>query len=145
MTRLIRWSPFIEEPFAEFHRLFGENAQAMSTTGKGFVPAVDIYQTKDAVVVETPLPGVDPAKVDVAIENDVLTIKGEHEQKTEVDEKEYYRKEVRIGSFFRSVTLPAHVVSDAATATYEKGLLKITIPKAPEVKAKSIKVEVSGK
>ncbi len=145
MTRLIRWSPFIEEPFAEFDRLFGENAQAMTGTGKGFVPAVDIYQTKDAVVVETPLPGVDPAKVEVSIENDVLTIKGEHEQKTEVEEKEYYRKEVRIGSFFRSVALPAHVVGDDAAAAYENGVLKITVPKAPEVKAKTVKVEVKGK
>ena len=86
--------------------------------------------------------GIDPEQVDVAMENDVLTIKGQTEKKSEVEDKNYYRKEMRAGSFYRSVALPARVAGDKAKATYEKGMLKIVIPKAEEAKPKTIKVEV---
>ena len=133
----------MEEPFDEFDSLM----KSMMPTGasRGFVPAVDVYETKDAVVVETPLAGVDPEHVDVSIENDILTIKGHEEQKSEVEEKNYYRKEVRTGSFYRSVALPTHVVGDKASASYENGVLKISVPKAPETKAKTIQVKVRSK
>ncbi len=114
---------------------------AMVSGNKSFVPAIDLYQNKDNVIVETPLPGIDPEKVDVSIENDVLTIKGQSEQKKEVEEKDYYRKEVRTGSFYRNIALPTHVLGDKAEAQYENGILKITIPKAPEAKPKTIKVK----
>jgi HSP20 family protein len=107
-----------------------------------FVPALDVYQTKDDVVVEAPLAGIDPAKVSISIENDVLTIEGQSEHKSEVDEKNYYRKEVRCGSFHRSVALPAAVNGDKAKATYEKGVLKISIPKEERAKPKTVKVEI---
>lgn len=143
MTRLIKWTPFMEEPFEEFDKLF--NAVAPVGGVRGFVPAVDVYETKDAVVVETPLAGIDPEKVDVSIENDMLTVKGEQEQKSEVEEKNYYRKEVRAGSFYRTVALPTHVVGDKASASYENGILTISVPKAPEAKAKTVKVKVVRK
>jgi len=109
---------------------------------RNFVPAMDVYQTKDEVVVETALAGIDPDKVNISIANDVLTIEGTAEHKSEVDEKNYYRKEIRSGSFHRSVALPAAVDGDRAKATYEKGVLKITIPKAERAKPKTVKVEV---
>lgn len=122
--RLIPWSPLMNlDDFQEF------------------TPALDIYQTKDAVVVETPVVKMDPAKVNISIENDVLTIEGESEQKSEVDEKNYYRKEVRYGSFHRSVALPVAVSGEKAEAEYKEGLLKITIPKAPQAKKKTIKIK----
>jgi HSP20 family protein len=133
---IIKWAPFLE-PFEELDKEFSSLTPAVS----GFTPAVDLYQTKDDVVVETPLAGVDPEKVDIAIENDVLTIQGKSEKKSEVDEKNYYRKEVRYGSFFRSVAMPTHVLGDKAKAEYENGMLKITIPKAPEAKAKKIAIK----
>ena len=83
-------------------------------------------------IVETGLVGIDPDKVNISIEHDVLTIKGESEKKSEVDDKNYYRKEIRRGSFYRSVPLPAHVIGDKASAVAEDGVLKISIPKAPE-------------
>jgi HSP20 family protein len=107
----------------------------------GFTPAVNVYQTRDEVAVEAPLPGVDPDKVEVTVEHDVLTIQGHTEQKTEVDEKSYYRREVRSGSFYRSVPLPAAVEADKAEATYEQGILKVRIPKTPEAKPKTIAVK----
>jgi len=136
---LIKWTPFLEEPFGEFEKMFEEGLAPLQ---KGFTPAVDMYETKDSVVVETPLAGVEANDVDISIENDILTIKGKSEKESEVDDKNYYRKEVRHGSFFRKVSLPTRVKGDKAKASSKDGMLKIVIPKAPEVKAKTIKVEV---
>ena len=80
-------------------------------------------------------------KVDISIENNVLCLKGESEKKSEVDDKNYYRKEIRRGSFYRSIALPAKVDSDKAVATNEGGMLKIVIPKAAELKAKKIEIQ----
>jgi len=107
----------------------------------GFTPAVDMYEDKDNVVVETQLGGIDPDKVDISIENNILTLKGESEKKSEVEEKNYYRKEIRRGSFYRSIPLPTKVDGDKASAVSEGGLLKISIPKAAEVKPRTIKIQ----
>jgi len=107
-----------------------------------FSPAVDVWEDENSVYVETPLPGVNPEQVNISIENDVLTIEGSSEKKTEVEEKNYYRKEVRCGSFHRAVALPSSVKSEDAKAEYEKGILKITVPKEERVKPKKVKVEV---
>ncbi len=134
---IIQWGPLWMDPFHEMERM----VQGMpGTPTQGFTPAVDVYQTKDAVVVETPLAGVDPKDVEITIENDVLTVRGQAESESEVDEKNYYRKEIRSGSFYRSVALPTRVVGDKAKAESQAGMLKITIPKAPEVKPKTIKI-----
>lgn len=133
---IIKWSPFLE-PFEEMEKMM------LDHSSQGFAPAIDVYETKDDVVVEAPLAGVDPKDVEINIEKDVLTIKGEVKKETEVDDKNYYRKEVRSGSFFRSVALPAHVLSDKAEAESAQGLLKITIPKAPEAKPKTVKIKIN--
>ncbi|PIP17993.1 MAG: molecular chaperone [Parcubacteria group bacterium CG_4_10_14_0_8_um_filter_35_7] len=143
---LIRWRPFLK-PFEEMDDFF-EDFRLPMRLGEmeGFTPAIDVYQTKDKVVVETPLPKIDPEKVDISIENDILTIKGETEKRTEVEEKNYYRKEVRHGSFYRSLALPVKVIAEKATATYDKGILKIEVPKTPEIKGRTIKVKaIKGK
>lgn len=107
-----------------------------------YAPAVDVYQTDNDVVVETPLAGVDPEQVNIAIEGDMLTIRGHLEERKEVKEKEYYRREVRTGEFVRSVDLPVPVQSDKAVAASKNGMLKITVPKAEHAKPKTIKVAV---
>ena len=136
---LIKWHPFFD-PFEDFDRSFFGDALPM-VTQRGFTPALDLYQTKDSVVVEMPLSGIDPDKVNVNIENNVLTVSGSTEKKSEVDEKDYYRKEVRQGSFYRSTSLPTRVSGDKALASYENGILRITVPKASEAKPTSIKVK----
>lgn len=139
MNGLIRWSPFLDS-FEDMDKMLGEFSPALRG-GAGFMPAVDMYEDKDNVIVETELAGIDPEKVDIAIENDVLTIKGESEKKREVDDKNYYRKEIKRGNFYRSVPLPAHVNGDKASAVADDGVLKISIPKAPETKPKTIKIK----
>jgi len=126
------------EPFNEFDRWFDNTPAAWS----GFTPAVDVWEDNDNVYVETPLPGIDPENVNISIENDILTIEGSSEKKSEVDEKNYYRKEVRYGSFHRAVALPAAVKSDSAEANYEGGVLKVIVPKEEKAKPKKVKVNV---
>lgn len=139
---IIKWEPMFSDPFREMENFFGGTLSPMH---QGFTPAVDVYQTKDAVVVETPLAGVDPKDVEITVENDVLTIRGETKKESEVEEKNYYRKEVRAGSFYRTVALPTRVVGDKASAESSEGMLKITIPKAAEVKPKIVKIVAKKK
>jgi len=130
---IMRWSPW-----GEIDRVFEED---FWRTGS-FSPAMDVYQDKDNVMVETVLPGIDPDKVDISVENDVLTLSGSSEEKREVKHEDYYRKEIRQGSFSRSVILPMTVKADQAEAHYEKGILKIVLPKAEEAKPKKIAVKI---
>lgn len=142
MSPLIRWTPFLE-PFEEMDKMLNEFPAMRSKAG--FTPAVDMYEDKDNVIVETQLAGIDPEKVSISIENDVLCIKGQSEKKSEIEEKNYYRKEIRRGSFYRSVPLPTHVLGDKAVATADDGVLKISIPKAPESKPKTIEIKTKKK
>lgn len=137
---LIKWTPFFSD-FEDMDKITESMLPSVRGNQFGFTPAVDMYEDKDNIVIETQLAGIDPDKVDVSIENNVLCIKGESEKKSEVDDKNYYRKEIRRGSFFRSIPLPTKVNGDGASAINEGGVLKITIPKAPEVKPKSIKIQ----
>ncbi len=141
---IVRWRPMWADMPNNMDKFF-EDFPGMPEKMSSFTPAVDVYQDKDNVIVETPLAGVDPEKVNISVENDVLHIEGTSDHKSEVDDEQYYRKEVRYGSFYRSVALPTHVVADKADATFENGMLKVTIPKAEEVKPKSIKVKVNKK
>lgn len=133
---LIKWRPMFDLNFPDFDRFFED----WPATSRGFVPALDVYQDNENVFVETPLPGIEPSNVNISIENDVLTIEGKSEKKSEVDEKNYYRKEIRSGSFHRAVALPAAVDGEKALAEYKDGVLKITIPKEERAKPKQIKI-----
>ena len=144
MSQLIKWAPFLE-PFEDMDKMFPEFMPVARGMQAGFMPAVDVYEDKKNVIVETQLAGVDPEKVDVSIENDVLSIKGESEKKSEVEEKDYYKKEIRRGSFYRSVPLPAHVIGEKASASAEDGVLKIVIPKLLGSKPKTIKIKTKKK
>ncbi|MDA3802569.1 MAG: Hsp20/alpha crystallin family protein [Patescibacteria group bacterium] len=137
---IVKWTPF----FSEFDDMEESmNSMLPSVRGKqfGFTPAIDMYEEKDNIIVETQLGGIDLENVDISIENNVLCLKGESEKKSEIDEKNYYRKEIRRGSFYRSVSLPTKVDGDSAKAVNDGGILRISVPKAPEVKPKTIKIE----
>ncbi|MCK5510849.1 Hsp20/alpha crystallin family protein [Candidatus Parcubacteria bacterium] len=140
---IIKWTPFLE-PFGDMDKMLSDWS-ALRGGQSGFTPAIDVYEDKNNVIVETQLAGIDPEKVNISIENDVLSIKGESEKKSEVEDKNYYRKEIRRGSFYRSVAFPTHVLGDEASADAIDGVLKITIPKATEVKPKMIKIKTAKK
>lgn len=101
----------------------------------------DVYQSQNDVIIELDIPGVKPEEIDITVENDVLTICGNREDKKEVKREDYYKKEVRSGSFSRSIILPMQVKNDEAVAKFEKGVLKIILPKADEIKSRKIKIE----
>lgn len=125
---LIPWSPFLDT----FENLENTN----------FLPAIDVYENKDNVVVEATLAGIKPANINISVKDDVFTIEGQREETSEIEEKNYYRKEVRTGSFHRSVILPASVQADKSEAVFENGLLKVTLPKEESQKTKNIKIEI---
>ena len=129
---LIHWDPFHEIANGWEDDFFSGD----------YIPALDVYQDKDNVIVEMDAPGIDVNKIDISVENDVLTVSGKREEKNEVKREDYYKREVRSGSFSRSVILPMQVKGDQADASFKKGVLKITLPKADEVKPKKIAVKV---
>ena len=134
------------DPFQDMDEMFNRMpALSGMPQMKAFVPAINMYETDKAVMVETPLAGVRPEDVDVSVQKGVLVLKGESKKEHEVDEKNFYRKEVRSGSFYREVALPTHVMEDKVTAEFEDGMLKITCPKAAPAVAKKVSVRVVKK
>jgi len=141
---LIKWNPLEQSLFDdEFSRFFRNWPMQSSDV---IVPSMDVYMKQDDLVVEMPLPNVNPDKVEITInDQNVLTVKGRVEKKTEIDDKNYYRKEVKIGSFYRSVALPLPVQGDKASADYKDGILVISIPKVEEKKPTQIKINGAKK
>ena len=101
---------------------------------------LDIHATPDALVVEAALPGVKPEDVEITITGDTLTISGSSSDETQREERSYLMREIRRGSFSRSVTLPADLRTDATTAGFEHGLLRLSIPKAEAAKPRQIRI-----
>lgn len=129
---IVRWSPMAPDM---------DELITPQNANEAFAPAVDIYEDGDTVIVETPIAGIDPGKVNIEIEDNVLKISGKSEHQSEVDEKHFYRREWRTGSFYRAVALPKAVDGSRAEASYDKGVLKIRIPRREESKPRTIKVK----
>jgi HSP20 family protein len=106
-------------------------------------PVVDIYDKKDSIVIKAEVPGLEKSDFSVTIKENILTIKGEKRQETEVNEDTFHRVERSSGSFHRSFTLPKTVDQDKLKAEYKNGVLEIVLPKVPEAKPKQIEVSVS--
>ncbi|MBI5655201.1 MAG: Hsp20/alpha crystallin family protein [Patescibacteria group bacterium] len=137
---LIKWSPFFE-PFEGMDKFF-DGMPSNPSRSNGLMPAIDVYDSGKSLVVETALPGVNPKDVELSINDGVLTISGKSERKTEVDEKDYYRKEIRSGQFMRQLALPSGVQTENAKASFKDGILKIELDKLEEPKPKTIKIDV---
>jgi HSP20 family protein len=103
--------------------------------------ALDVYMTPDSLVVEAALPGVKPSDVDISVLGDTLTISGSTNNERSTDEDGYSYREIRRGSFSRTVSLPANLKTDEANATFENGLLRLSIPKAEEAKPRQIQIK----
>lgn len=150
---IVRWDPF--DAFlgaqADLNRRFQRGwLPAPGTEGSlmesgVWAPAVDIYETGDALVVEAELPGADAKDIDVSVEDGVLTIKGERRQEKELKEENYYRVERAYGMFQRAIRLPADVDAGKVSAGLDGGVLRVTVPKTEPKKAKTIPVKVEQK
>lgn len=138
--------PFFRDfdPLKEFEKFFEEDWVPMFPALKRkLAPAADVYQTDTDVVVELDLPGIDPNNVEITIEDQTLKVSGGEDFEEEEKGKDYYRKEIRKGTFSRVIGLPERVKEEEARAEYKDGILKITIPKLePKKPAKKVKVEV---
>jgi HSP20 family protein len=122
-----------------FNELFGSSQESNLTT---WAPAVDISESAHELVVKADLPEVKPEELDIRVENNILTIRGERKFEKKVDEKNYLRVERSYGSFSRSFSLASTVNSEAIKADYKDGVLTLTIPKREEARPKQIKVNV---
>lgn len=145
MSNLIRWEPAREMMTLReaMDRLFDDAfTRPLSMSGNNWsIPAVDMYQTDNEVVVKAALPGIKADEVQINVTGEVITIKGEIKQENESKEKAYHIREQRWGAFERSLVLPTEVVADKAKADFENGVLTITLPKAEEVKPKTISIK----
>jgi len=108
-----------------------------------FNPSVDVEETKDSIIVNAELPGLEKDDVKIELSNGTLTIEGEKEQKTKTEDSNYFYHERSYGSFYRKVTLPCEVDKDNIEASFSKGVLNILLPKTEEVKQDTKEIEIS--
>jgi HSP20 family protein len=146
MRVLSRWEPtrgasaLQEQVNRLFNNAFERTDEESNLTS--WAPAVDIFETEHELVVKADVPDVDPKDLDIRVENNILTIRGERKFEKKVDENNYLRVERAYGSFSRSFSLANTVNAEAIKADYQNGVLTLSIPKREEAKPKQIKVNV---
>ncbi len=123
-----------------FEDFFGDKGGFLAEAGK-WMPAVDVSETDDNIIVKAELPGMKSEDIDVSVQGDVLVIKGEKKEETEEKKENFHLIERRRGEFARSIRIPVPVDQDKVSAKYENGVLAVTLPKKEESKAKQIKVD----
>lgn len=149
MRALAPWRPLrhlstlhdeIDRMFAEF---FGpEDRWPARIFEAPFVPAIESYVKDDKLVVRADLPGIDPKNVELSVEGNRLTIRGERKEEKEEKDKHYFHREVSVGRFERTVALPTGVDSGTVKATYKDGVLEVTMAAPKEIVSKKIPIEV---
>jgi HSP20 family protein len=148
MRAIARWEPFrgVTTLQDQINRLFNDTFDRTSeeSTLSACGPAVDIYETEHELVVKADLPDVNPKDLDIRVENNILTIRGERKFEKKVNEENYLRVERSYGSFARSFTLANTVNPDAIKADYQNGVLTLSVPKREEAKPKQIKVTINA-
>jgi HSP20 family protein len=142
---ITRWDPFrevqsLQNRVNSLFRDFNEGEGAMTTAS--FVPAVDIYEDEKKIVLKVEAPGIDEKDLDVSVERNTLTVKGERKFEKEEKEENFHRIERRYGSFYRAFTLPPSVDTENVKADYHAGVLKLELSKKPEAQPKQIRVSV---
>ena len=147
---IVRYDPFrdLRSLQEEVNRLFtGNMARTFDDEGiarGSWSPNVDIYENKDQIVLEAELPGMKREDFDLSVENNVVTLRGERHFEKKDESDNYHRVERAYGSFTRSFTLPNTVSAEDATAEYNNGVLRVTLPKREETKARRIEVKSDG-
>jgi HSP20 family protein len=148
MTTIARLEPFrgLSALQDQFNRLFNEQFRNPSEESAltTWAPAVDIYETPNDLVVKADLPDVNEKDIDVRVENNLLTIRGERKFEKSVSEENFLRVERTYGSFSRSFSLPNTVKAETIAAEYKNGVLTVTLPKREESKPRQVKVTVNA-
>lgn len=145
---VVRYSPFRELRGLqdEMNRIFTSvvpfSGEREELFGQAWTPRVDIFENKESLELEAELPGMNREDFDLSFENNVLTLSGERKFEKKTDENNYHRVERSYGSFTRSFTLPQTVTAEGAKAEFENGILRVSLPKREETKAR--KIEITG-
>src|ERR1019366_5356793 len=136
---LTRWEPFAElgELRSRFDRMFDDFTFGRERT---WTPAIDVVRDNGNLVVRADIPGIKPEEVKIEVEDDILTVSGEHEEHKEEKDKHYVRRERRYGSFSRSMTLPPGVEAKNIKAKTHDGVVEVTIPLPKEAKKEPISI-----
>lgn len=149
---IVRYEPFrnlvtvqdrMNRIFEEAFRGAPRGTEEEWALGGAWAPAVDIYEHEGNLVLKAELPGIDPKDVDVQVENNVLTLRGERKFDSEVKREEYHRVERAYGTFSRSFTLPNVIDTGKIKAEFKDGVLRVTLPQREEAKPKQISIAVS--
>jgi HSP20 family protein len=142
MSSLMRWNPVRDMISMRemMDRLFDDTFFARQGNGFPVSPDVDVIENDDNIVVKAELPGFKPENVDVRVEGNLLSIRGEYHEENEKQEGQYHLKERRQSSFSRSIPLPVGVNADKAKAEFENGVLTLTLPKHEEAKPRRISI-----
>jgi HSP20 family protein len=138
------WSPF--DRLSSLRDLLDSAFQLASSAPEstsGWVPALDVFEDEDKIAVQVELAGMKKEDFDISLQDDMLTISGERKSESEKREGESFRSERSFGAFSRSITLPSPVKAEEVKATYEDGVLTVTLPKAEEAKPKKIQVNLN--
>jgi|ERR1700733_1367161 HSP20 family protein len=150
MTTMTRFVP-LRTPFEDvgvlqkrLNSIFNDFAGESSISNAGFVPAVDVYEDADKLVLKLEIPGVKPEDMDIKLENQTLVIEGERKFESSEKAENFHRIERRFGSFVRSFTLPQTVDTNSVSASADAGVLTISLAKKEEAQPKQIKVQVGS-
>jgi HSP20 family protein len=149
MSSLIRWDPFSKSLTLReaMERMFDENFMRpfggwQLAEGDARALALDVSETDETLIVEASLPGINPEDVNISISSNILTIKGDREEEKEAHKGHFHIHERRYGSVHRSINLPVQVDAAKAEASFDKGVLKLTLPKKESEKSTRIEVKV---
>ena len=143
---IIRWDPFRdlvtlrERMNRLFEDAFTSRGEEKDLVASSWSPSVDIYETENEIVLTAEVPGVDEKNIEIKLEDNTLSLRGERKFEKETKEENYHRIERAYGSFYRSFTLPRNIDQDNIQAESENGILRITMPKKPELKPKKVKI-----
>ncbi len=146
MTNVTRWDPF-QDLRQTMDRLFDDGYARpwrFLTTDDALRLPVDIAETENEIDIKAEMPGMNPNEVEITIQDDALVIRGEHREETEDNKKDYRRREIRYGSFHRSIPLPSRVDAEHATADFNNGVLHLRLPRSESAKPKQIKVNTGN-
>lgn len=138
-TALTRWDPFAElaDLRARFDRMLEETG---GSRAEAWRPAIDLEREDGNLVLRADIPGISPEEVKIEVEDDVLTVSGEHEERKEDKDKDFVRRERRYGSFFRSMALPSGVDPKQIKASTKDGVLEVTIPLPDESEKQTVQI-----